>query len=238
VFNSVTGNQGGLGYELVAGSGTALQTVSNSFNIYDCMPSSGGTCSTPQVVNGDGSAGYQVSGSGLTTGFDVSFASTSPGASICKQYWNWSEMQYPLPGGGTGNFEGITTTSTSYQNSTGYQLVTLYFLNSLYVQTTASQTNSIQICAGAMHTAYNNDGTDPWIGANGTQAKWDGTNYWGVLQRIPNCNSNKVPVYTASDGNKVYSPALCAWGTVTINGVDYRSATMIVPYDWDFQPKG
>jgi hypothetical protein len=28
------------------------------------------------------------------------------------------------------------------------------------------------------------------------------------------------------------------WGTTPIGGVSYRTATMIVPYDWDFYPKG
>jgi hypothetical protein len=40
------------------------------------------------------------------------------------------------------------------------------------------------------------------------------------------------------DSAGIKSPALCAWGTTTIHGVSYRTATMIVPYDWDFYPKG
>jgi len=76
------------------------------------------------------------------------------------------------------------------------------------------------------------------MGRNSTFARWDGTTglWWGVLARIPNCN--KVP-----DVNKdgTLDPALCAWGTVTNpfgDGYDYRTATVIVPYDWDIQFKG
>jgi hypothetical protein len=68
-------------------------------------------------------------------------------------------------------------------------------------------------------------------------AQWDpitptgGTDlYWGVLARTPNCN--KVPDF---NGDEILDPALCAWGTQTINGVDYRTATVLVPYDWDWK---
>ncbi|HEU5476827.1 MAG TPA: hypothetical protein VFU64_03245 [Gaiellaceae bacterium] len=240
VFNSVTGTVSGFGYTLEAGAGTAAEGDSNSFNIVDCMPSgSGGTCSTPQVLNGDGSTGSQVSGTGLASGFNVSFLTglTDAEAGICSTNWGWQQMTFPAQPDGTTSFDGITTTTTSFANNSGYMLVTLYFKNSLYVQTTASQTNSIQICAGAAHTVLaNGDPNTAWTGANGTKAVFDQDSglYWGVLQRIPNCNANKVP----TDANGIKSPALCAWGTVQIGGVDYRSATMIVPYDWDYQPKG
>lgn len=242
VFNSVTGNQSGTGYQLVPGG--AQGDASKSFNIYDCLPLSDGTCNTPKVFTDSG--GYQVSGTGLTSGFDVYPVSTLPDSarSICEGQ-GWKEMTYTKPDGTKGTFDGITTSTTTYSSDgSGSMLVTLYFRNDLYVQTPASQTNSIQLCAGAVHTVLTNgvdtNGVDiyPWTGANGIKAKWDQATglYWGVLQRIPNCNSNKVPV----DSYGVKSPALCAWGTVTDpnTGVAYRTATMIVPYDWDFYPKG
>jgi hypothetical protein len=235
VFNSVTGSQSGTNYELVAGSG-ATQTVSNSFDISDCNLVNG-SCTSAQILNGDGSGGGQASGTGITSGFDLQFAGALPdtGKKICTNQ-GWQEMTFPpQPPDERTTFDGITTTSTSYQSNTGYLLVTLYFLNSLYVQTSASQTNNIQICAGAHHTVLNNDGSYPWMAANNVAATYDPItgDYWGVLQRISNCNANKIPV-----NNGIKSPALCAWGTVTINGLSYRSATMIVPYDWDYQGKG
>jgi hypothetical protein len=239
VFNSLTGNQSGIGYQLEAGS-----DLSNTFNIWDCSPI-GGTCSTPLTLNDSTSGGSQVSGTGLASGFNVSFASTLPDTArgICEAN-GWTEMTFD--GGRT--FDGITTTTTSYSpGGTGSMLVTLYFRNDLYVQTQASQTNSIQLCAGAMHTNMVNkkDPATAWMGANGVRAVYvdpaDNPDdsaaglYWGVLQRIPNCNSNKVPVDSKTG---IKSPALCAWGTTPIDGVSYRTATMIVPYDWDFYPKG
>jgi hypothetical protein len=238
---SVTGTTGGLGYQLVTAGSDGTQATSSSsspgsstppyFNIFDCMPN-GGTCSTGQVTNGDGSAGYQVSGTGLASGFNVNF--TAPLLSgfaytTCSGLWGWAPMSYP-GSNGPAYFPSLTTSPTTYLAGTtsAYQLVTLYFLNSLYVQTSASQTNSIQICAGAEHR---NGLTGPWTGASGILAQKDDTGtYWGVLQRIPNCNANKVPV----DSSGIKSPALCAWGTTTLpNGLSYRSATVIVPYDWD-----
>jgi hypothetical protein len=198
------------------------------------------------TLDGNTSSGSQVSGTGLSSGFNVSFASTIPGSAktICSQGWGWTEMTFPMQPDGRTTFDGITTTATTYSNTSGAMLVTLYLRNDLYVQTTASQTNSIPLCAGAMHTNTdpsnggwtNGPPVNAWTGANGVKATYnleDGL-YWGVLQRIPNCNSNKIP-YDSSTG--IHSPALCAWGTQTINGVDYRTATMIVPYDWDFTPK-
>jgi hypothetical protein len=236
VFNSLTGNQSGIGYQLEAGS-----DLSNTFNIWDCSPI-GGTCSTPLTLNGNTSGGSQVSGTGLTSGFNVSFASTLPDAARTTCEANgWTEMTFPAQStGGRTTFDGITTTKTSYSSDgSGSMLVTLYFRNDLYVQTQASQTNSIQLCAGAMHTLPGMNGplANAWTGANNVKAQFDSVSglYWGVLQRIPNCNSNKVPVDSKTG---IKSPALCAWGTTPIDGVSYRTATMIVPYDWDFYPKG
>jgi hypothetical protein len=248
VFNSVTGTQSGNNFELVAGAGSDAQTVSSSFNIVDCNPT-GGSCTTPLIVNGDGSGAGQVSGTGVASGFNISLGGLpASAAGICSNGWGWQQMTFPAqPPDGRTTFDGITTTSTSYSSSSGFLKVTLYFRNDLYVQTSASQTNSIQICAGVQHSSMLNDGRYPWTGANATSAQFDtssdegGGFYWGVLQRIANCNSNKIPVNSVNgpDGVKsIKSPALCAWGTVAINGIDYRSATVIVPSDWDYKGGG
>lgn len=247
VFNSVTGTQSGNNFELVAGGGSDAQSVSSPFNIVDCNPS-GGSCTTSLIVSGDGSGAGQASGTGITSGFNISLGGLPASAEgICSSGWGWQEMNFPDQGDGRTTFDGITTTSTSYANSSGFLKVMLYFRNDLYVQTSASQTNSIQICAGVQHTSMPNDGRYAWTGANGTPAQFDASSddgggfYWGVLQRIANCNTTKIPVNSVNgpDGTKsIKSPALCAWGTVSINGIDYRSATVIVPSDWDYKGGG
>jgi hypothetical protein len=235
---SVTGNvsnASGHPYTLVAGSGTA-QGTSNSFNIADCIPDGSGNCSSPVITAGDGTTAAQFSGSGIVgTGVNLSYTDLSDaGFGICEAQ-GWTPMTFGNP---PQSFDPARVDTFTYkQGSTGgYLKMTLYFRNDLYVQTTASQTNSIQLCAGAKHTVLQNDGTNPWIGANGIPAQFDSISqeYWGVLQRIPNCNSNKIPF-----NNGIYSPALCGWGTVTLSdGLSYRSATVIVPYDWDWKVGG
>jgi hypothetical protein len=121
----------------------------------------------------------------------------------------------------------------SYAKTTGYLKVTTYLRNDLYVQTSASQTNDIQICAGAKHSSISNGAqSDGFYGRGGIQSKWDPTTglYWGVLARVSNCN--KTP---DANGDGKLDPVLCAWGTQTINGIDYRTATVLVPYDWDWK---
>jgi hypothetical protein len=108
--------------------------------------------------------------------------------------------------------------------------------------TSPSNTNDIQICAGARHADSANATTQgstsrAFMGRDNIKAKWDTSTglYWGVLARIPNCNrARDLP---DGDGvlDGILDPALCAWGTVDIGGVLYRSATVLVPYDWDWK---
>ena len=152
-------------------------------------------------------------------------------------------ISYPDPSSptGEGTFDGIVLSDFSYARSSGYLEVTLYFRNDLFVQTTASQTNDIEICIGARHNATENEDDNggtyrAWAGRNDILARWDKeTNlYWGVAARVPNCN--KTPDVNR-DG--ILDPVLCSWGTTTLaDGYDYRTATLLVPYDLDIQFKG
>lgn len=233
---SVTGNVSGTGYFLRAGNGTDQQKDSNSFAISDCVPNASGNCSSSIIRTGDGTTAGQFSGTGLVgTGVNLSFSGLpSSGAQICNTTWGWTEMTYPYPNG-TNTFAGITLSDFSIQNSTGYVLATIYFRNDLYVQTSASQSNDIEICAGVKHTATGTPGV-AFMGRDNHLAQWDGTHWWAVLERVPNCN--KVP-----DLNKdgTLDPALCGWGTALNpfgDGYNYRTAKLIVPYDWDLAFRG
>jgi hypothetical protein len=225
---SITGRHSGSNFRLVAGSGAA-EGDSNSFDVSDCVPDASGGCSSPIVFSADGLMASQFSGSGLVgTGLNLSYAGLpGTGLALCNQYWNWTPMTFPSP---PGSFDGITVETFSYQQPTGFLKANMYFRNDFYVQTSASQTNDIEICTGARHTDVNAHGA--FMGRNGILAKDDGTGeFWGVLARVPNCS--KTP-----DVNKdgVLDPVLCGWGTVTLSdGVSYRSATVLVPYDWDIK---
>jgi hypothetical protein len=224
---SVTGNVSGQGYALTAG---ATSSAPPSFTIADCIPVNG-VCSVGFMGSGDGLGGGAFNGSGLNpdSAIVLSFASIpASGAAICQAGWGWSKLTFPpQPPDGRTNFDGITL-STFSMTPKGSMTATFYLRNDLFVQTTASQTNSIQVCAGAAHTVLpNGPDANAFTGQNGVKARWDPQTslYWGVLQRVPNCG--KPP----ADG----SPALCAWGTQTINGIDYRTATVLIPYDWDWK---
>jgi hypothetical protein len=230
---SVTGNVSGQGYALTAGA-----TTSPTFTIADCIPVNG-VCSVGFTDSGDGTGGGAFSGSGLSpnSAIVLSFETIpASGAAICNAGWGWSPLTFPpQPPDGETNFDGITLGTFSMTNK-GFMKATIYLRNDLFVQTTASQTNDIQICAGAAHTVLQNGlAANAFMGRNGVPAVFDGglngTNlYWGVLARIPNCN--KAPDLN-NDG--ILDPALCAWGTQPINGIDYRTATMLIPYDWDWK---
>ena len=99
-------------------------------------------------------------------------------------------MTYPYPNG-TNTFAGITLSDFSIQNSTGYVLATIYFRNDLYVQTNASQTNDIEICAGVKHTAHRDSGRCFHGARQQPQPSTMAPHWWAVLGRVPNCN--KVP---------------------------------------------
>lgn len=226
---SITGKASGTNFRLVAGSGAA-EGDSNSFNISDCVPDGSGRCSSGTIFNPNGTMAGQFSGSGIVgTGVDLSYgALPATGLTLCNQYWGWTPMTFPTP---PGSFDGITLESFSYQQPTGVLKMTIYFRNDFYVQTTSSQTNDIEICTGARHTNANAP-QGPFMGRNGIFAKDDGTGeFWGVLARVPNCS--KTP-----DVNKdgILDPVLCGWGTVTLSdGLSYRSAQVLVPYDWDIK---
>jgi hypothetical protein len=237
---SVTGTVSGSGYALTAGTTTSTP----AFTISDCVPTDG-TCNVGFTDNGDGTGGAAFNGAGLTSsGIILSFETIPPqGANICNVGWGWQQLTFPPqpPPDGRTTFDGITLGSFSFSKSTGFMKVTTYLRNDLFVQTSASQTNDIQICAGAVHANSANASSDgstfrAFLGRNGTPAKWDVTTslYWGVLQRTPNCN--KAPSHVdPTTGETIRDPALCAWGTQTINGVDYRTATVLIPYDWDWK---
>ena len=226
---SIIGKSSGSNYRLVAGNGVA-EADSNSFDISDCVPDGFGNCASQTIFSADGSTASQLSGSGLLgTGLNVSYTSLpDAGLAICRNGWNWTAMTFPSP---PFSFDGITVETFSYQQPTGFLKMTIYFRNDFYVQTTASQTNDIQICTGARHTDVNAP-TGAFMGRNGISAVDDGTGeFWGVLARVPNCS--KTP-----DVNKdgILDPVLCGWGTVTLSdGLSYRSATVLVPYDWDIK---
>jgi hypothetical protein len=241
----VVGTVIGEDYSLKAGT-----TRSSYFAIAQCVPTSG-TCDVGFTGSGDGNSGGAFNGTGLSSGsgINLSFDDVIPptGAAICSALspdgWGWSRLEYPDPSqpDGTGNFDGITLSSFSYNQNNGFMKLKFYFRLDLFVQTTASQTNDIQICAGAKHSGLfpnetvQNGTTNAWMGRNGIKAKWDTTTnlYWGVVDRIPNCN--KLP-----DLNKdgILDPALCAWGTESVDGVDYRTATVLFPVDLDLKGVG
>ena len=226
---SITGKNSGSNFRLVAGTGAA-EGDSNSFNISDCQPDASGNCSSGTIFDPNGPMASQFSGSGiLGTGINLAYgALPGSGLALCSQFWNWAPMTFPSP---PGSFDGITLESFSYPGPTGFVKMTIYFRNDFYVQTSASQTNDIEICTGARHTNASAP-QGPFMGRNGILAKDDGTGeFWAVLARVPNCG--KTP-----DVNKdgILDPVLCGWGTVTLSdGLSYRSATVLVPYDWDIK---
>lgn len=234
-FN-VVGTVSGENYSLKAGTNRSAY-----FQIADCVPTDG-TCNVGFVPNGDGSGGAAFNGSGLSSsGIALSFESIpETGAAICSASpaaggWGWKQLEFPVQPDGTKNFDGITLSTFSYNTSNGFMKVKFYFRLDLFVQTSASQTNDIQICAGAKHSNSPNTTDRAWMGRNSTLAKWDSaTNlYWGVVDRIPNCN--KLPDF---DKNGILDPALCAWGTETVDGVDYRTGTVVFPVDLDLKGVG
>jgi hypothetical protein len=230
---SVTGNVDGTGYFLRAGNGTDQQRDSNSFAIYDCLPS-GGTCTSSTSFDDNGSTGGQITGSGLGTGVNLSFVSSLPttGAAICSSLWGWQDLTFPAQPDESTTFDGIALSDYTV-TSNGFVKATMYLRNDLFVQTSASQTNDIEICAGVKHTNPNAP-QGAFMGRNGILAQFDQDTqqYWGVLARVPNCN--KTPDV---DKTGPLDPVLCAWGTATLNGIDYRSATVLIPYDWDYTGK-
>lgn len=229
---SVTGINSGTNFRLVAGSG-ASEGDSNSFNISNCQPDANGNCSSGTIFDPNGQMAGQFTGSGIQgDGINLAYGTLpAAGANICASGWGWSPMTFPVP---PYNFDGISLESFSYPGPTGFVKMTIYYRNDFYVQTSASQSNNIAICAGARHTnSPNGPGMAPFMGRNGIPAVYDsGTgDYWAVLARVPNCN--KSPDVN-NDG--ILDPVLCAWGTVTLaDGLSYRSATVLVPYDWDIK---
>jgi hypothetical protein len=231
---SVTGINSGNNFHLVAGGGTTSEADSNSFNISNCLPDASGNCTSGTIFDPNGQMAGQFTGSGIMgDGINLTYGGLPPtGAGICTNGgWGWSPMTFTSP---PGNFDGISLESFSYPGPTGFVKMTIYYRNDFYVQTTASQTNNIAICAGARHTnSPNGPGLAPFMGRNGISAVYDSTtnDYWAVLARVPNCN--KSPDVN-NDG--ILDPVLCGWGTVTLSdGLSYRSATVLVPYDWDIK---
>jgi hypothetical protein len=240
---SVTGTVSGAGYSLRAGSG-AQATDSDTFTIYDCVPTgTSGTCDIPFTPTEDGTSGASVSGTGIGSPIALSFETIpEAGKTICNTGWGWSPLEYPDPTepDGTANFDGLVLSDFTYApGNNGSLLVTTYLRNDLYVMTNPSNTNDIQICAGARHAHSDNATTQgsterAFMGRDGIKAMWDTSTelYWGVLARIPNCNRAR-DLSSPTDG--ILDPALCAWGTTDIEGVTYRTATVLVPYDWDWK---
>jgi hypothetical protein len=233
---SVTGIKSGTNFHLVAGSGTS-EGDSNAFNISDCQPDASGNCSSGTIFDPSSPLAGQFSGSGIIgDGINLAYGALSPtGLGICTSNWGWAPMTFGSPPRG---FDGTTLESFSFMGSSGFVKMTLYFRNDFYVQTSASQTNDIQICTGARHTDPNHPmGAfhGAFVGRNGIPAVDDGTGeFWGVLARVSNCQ--KKPDVN-NDG--LLDPVLCSWGTVTLSdGLSYRSATVLVPYDWDIKFTG
>jgi hypothetical protein len=237
---SVVGAVSGQDYSLKANTAR-----SSYFAIADCIPTNG-TCNVGFTDNGDGTGGGAFSGSGLTAGSGIVLSfETIPasGAAICNAGWGWSPLTFPpQPPDGRTNFDGITLGTFSFSKTTGFMKATTYLRNDLFVLSSPNQTNDIQVCAGAAHSnpsIPNGPPDNAFMGRNSTKAQWDpvtstgGTNlYWGVLARIPNCN--KAPDLN-NDG--ILDPALCGWGTWTDpnTGILYRTATVLIPYDWDWK---
>jgi hypothetical protein len=243
IFSSLTGTVSGADYSLQAGTGAQAATSQPPFVIADCIPVNG-VCSQGFTDNGDGTGGAAFNGAGLTSpGIVLSFESLpSQGVAICGDptTWGWKPLEFPLTDGRT-NFDGITLGSFGFSRTNGFMKVTTYLRNDLFVLTSANQTNDIQICAGALHANSANataqgSTSRAFKGRNGILAKWDTATglYWGVLQRIPNCNNAPSHV-DAATGDTILDPALCAWGTQTVAGVLYRTATVLIPYDWDYK---
>jgi hypothetical protein len=246
IFSSLTGTVSGADYSLQAGTGAQAATSQPPFVIADCIPVNG-VCSQGFTDNGDGTGGAAFNGAGLTSpGIVLSFESLpSQGTAICNGGWGWEPLEFPVQPDGRTNFDGITLGSFGFSRTNGFMKVTTYLRNDLFVQTSANQTNDIQICAGALHAnstpnppnaATQGSSYRAFKGRNGILAKWDTATglYWGVLQRIPNCNNAPSHV-DAATGDTILDPALCAWGTQTVAGVLYRTATVLIPYDWDYK---
>jgi hypothetical protein len=234
---SVIGTVSGTRFTLRVGSGAA-QAVSDEFDIAiaSCTPGPSGTCNIPFTPTDDGGSGASVNGSGVASPIALSFEPIPQTAiDICGAGWGWSPLEFPDPTepDGTGNFDGLVLSDFTYAPGGGSLLVTTYLRNDLYVQTDPDNTNDIEVCAGGRHAhSANGDPADAFMGRAGIMAEWDaGTQlYWGVLERIPNCNRARD---LNADG--ILDPALCGWGTVDIEGVTYRTAKVIVPYDWDWK---
>ena len=242
-FSAVTGTVSGGDYRLRI-QGT--NTYSSYFMIADCIPDQNNSCNiafTPSDagVTGGGSA----TGSQIGSPIALSFSSVpTQGRQICTG-WGWSPLTFPEQPDGSTTFDGITLTDYTYADEKGYLKLKTYLRNDLYVQTNPSNTNDILICAGGKHSGtwanetVQGGTTNAFMGRGGILAKWDTETglYWGVLERVPNCNKS---VYLNSD--PVPDPVLCAWGTedVTYNGVTtkYRTATVLVPADWDWKNFG
>jgi hypothetical protein len=236
----VTGKVSGTNYSLRAPD----ETRSSYFLIADCVPDASGNCTTAApVLNVNGDTGASINASGINSPIILSFESIPPegaaGRAMCEQHWAWSPLTFPEQPDGRTNFDGITLSDFTYANTTGFVKLTTFLRNDLYVQTNPSNTNDVQICAGGRHSipannteAVQGGESGAFMGRGGKKAKWDTATglYWGVLERIPNCNRARD---LNNDG--ILDPALCGWGTVDIGGVLYRSATVLIPYDWDWK---
>jgi hypothetical protein len=193
------------------------------------VPDVNGNCSSGTIFDPNSPVAGQFTGSGIQgDGINLAYGMLpDTGAAICRT-GGWAPMTVPSP---PGSFDGITLESFT-SGPSGFVKMTIYLRNDFYVQTSASQTNNIAICTGVRHTAGSQPGL-PFMGRNGIAAVWDPVtqDWWGVLARVPNCN--KSPDVN-NDG--VLDPVLCAWGTVTLgDGLSYRSATVLIPYDWDIK---
>jgi hypothetical protein len=230
-------------YTLSASMGS-LSTTSNPFEVVDCVPDTSGNCNSSGVTfNAGGDTGGSIQGTGINSPIVLSFESILPDEAkeICGEHWAWLPLTFPEQPDGRTNFDGITLSDFTYAPgaTNGSLLLTTYLRNDLFVQTNPSNTNDIQICAGARHSIPENntetvDGgvRGAFMGRGGVEAKWDTGSelYWGVLERIPNCNRARD-----LDGDDILDPALCGWGTQDVGGVLYRKATVLIPYDWDWK---
>jgi hypothetical protein len=229
-------------YTLGASMGS-LSTTSNEFEVVDCVPDTSGNCNSSGVIlNPNGDTGASILGSGIASPIVLSF-DPSPlsggGEKICSEGWGWKQLKYTLPDGTEGVFAAVGAEWEYQTNPTGdrYLKLTTYLRNDLYVKTNPSNTNDIQVCAGARHAhtanATTQDSTErAFTGRASIKAKWDTETglYWGVLERIPNCNRARD-----LDRDGILDPALCGWGTQDVGGVLYRTATVLIPYDWDWK---
>jgi hypothetical protein len=141
----------------------------------------------------------------------------------------WNRLSIDTDGDGTGDvFFPAVALNFNYGNAKMLQ-VTYEVRNSDWVLTNAARgNNDIELCAVAQHQDANlNNGADAnkFAGKYGPST-WDSNTktYSGVLTTVSN------PSKVKSD------PAICGRGGFTdLSGVQWRTWTVCIPYDWDWK---